>query len=277
MKAILTTLALLLAGSAAAIQAGDAVFFKDGKPEVVLGAYFNLAGTDTVMSLEADTLSVYLVMWNAGLRGEGEVAALEYRVELPEGLKLIKDELPDYSHLCIGTVEKGFSQTMDKQPGDGLLVNTLRLYRTGTVSKDARVRILPHPETDLLQWVAMPGGPESVRKYMMLGRDAILKPELAQRSDLVENFLREAKSAADLVHPNIVQAIARDCLAEAMLRVSEVPFLKIVMHVHDEIVCEANTSESLNTLLQIMNTPIEWAPELQLKAAGYSTKYYKKD
>lgn len=76
---------------------------------------------------------------------------------------------------------------------------------------------------------------------------------------------------------NIVQAIARDCLAEAMLRVSEVPFLKIVMHVHDEIVCEANTSEALSTLLRIMNQPIEWAPELLLKAAGYSTNYYKKD
>ncbi len=156
----------------------DAIWFDDGLPEVVLGAYFNIEGTDTVMTLEADTLSVYLIMWNGGLREEGDVAALEYMIEIPEGLKLMKDELPRYSHLCIGTVEKGFSQTMEKRPGDGLLVNTLRFYRSGEVADDARIRVLPHPDSQLLQWVAMPGGPQSVVKYMMSGQDAILNPKL---------------------------------------------------------------------------------------------------
>lgn len=178
MKTMLTILSLLTVAASAPAQHADAFFFEDGEPEVVLGAYFNRAGTDTVMTLEADTLSVYLVMWNAGLRGEGDVAALEYRIQLPPGLKLIKDDLPDYSHLCLGTVEKGFSQTLERRPGHGLLINTLRLYRTGQVPKDARIEVLPHPDTELMQWVAMPGGPKSVRKYLMLGQDAILNPEL---------------------------------------------------------------------------------------------------
>ncbi len=180
MKITTTLLALLVFGGAASADNKhlDAIWFDDGLPEVVLGAYFNIEGTDTVMTLEADTLSVYLIMWNGGLREEGDAAALEYMIEIPEGLRLIKDELPPYSHLCIGTVEKGFSQTLEKHPADGLLVNTLRFWRDGEVGNDARIRVVPHPDTDLLQWVAMPGGPQTVVKYMMSGQDAILNPKL---------------------------------------------------------------------------------------------------
>jgi len=178
MRTILATLVLAVALGAAAVDHPEAPFFNDGRPEVVLGAYFNEAGTDSLMEFEGDSLLVYLVMWNAGLRGEGDVAALEYKIELPDGIHLAKDTLPEYSHLCIGTVLKGFSQTLEKRPGHGLLVETLHLVRIGPVAKDARIRVLPHPETQLLQWVAMPGGPGTVRKYQMLGRDAILNPEL---------------------------------------------------------------------------------------------------
>jgi len=181
MKTTFSMLALLMVATAATAQPNtDATWFADGKPEVVLGAYFDAAGSDTILTLQADTLSVYLVMWNGGLRGEGDVAALEYKIELPEGLRLIKDELPDYSHLCLGTVEKGFSQTLDKRPGDGLLVETLRIYRDGPVANDARIRVLPNPETHMLQWVAMPKGPKSVQKYLMRGQDAILNPKLTK-------------------------------------------------------------------------------------------------
>lgn len=36
---------------------------------------------------------------------------------------------------------------------------------------------------------------------------------------------------------NIVQAVARDCLAAAMLRLTEAGY-KIIMHIHDEVVME---------------------------------------
>ena len=76
---------------------------------------------------------------------------------------------------------------------------------------------------------------------------------------------------------NVVQAIARDCLKEAMLRVDN---LKIVMHIHDEMVVEtekADSFETLQTMLQAMNVPIPWAPGLLLKGDGYVTDYYRKD
>ncbi len=76
---------------------------------------------------------------------------------------------------------------------------------------------------------------------------------------------------------NIVQAIARDCLAVAMLRLEKAGF-PIVMHVHDEVIIEATEdSGTLKNICEIMGTPIDWAPGLPLKADGYVTKYYKKD
>lgn len=76
---------------------------------------------------------------------------------------------------------------------------------------------------------------------------------------------------------NIVQAISRDCLAEAMLRLDKAGY-KIVMHVHDEVVIDApNDFGSLTAACEIMGQPINWAPGLPLRADGYETDYYKKD
>ncbi|MDF2651739.1 MAG: polL [Paenibacillus sp.] len=76
---------------------------------------------------------------------------------------------------------------------------------------------------------------------------------------------------------NIVQATARDCLAEAMIRVDEAGY-QMVMHVHDEIVADVpNGTGSLDELEKIMGQPIAWAKGLPLNADGFETNYYKKD
>ena len=76
---------------------------------------------------------------------------------------------------------------------------------------------------------------------------------------------------------NIVQAIARDCLAAAMTRL-EAEGYQIVMHIHDEVVieCPADACD-LDNVCRIMGRPIDWAPGLILTADGYITDYYKKD
>lgn len=77
---------------------------------------------------------------------------------------------------------------------------------------------------------------------------------------------------------NIVQAVARDCLAETIRRVSAAGY-NIVMHVHDEIIVDVPREDkgALETITDIMAQPIPWAPGLPLRGDGYETDYYKKD
>ena len=74
---------------------------------------------------------------------------------------------------------------------------------------------------------------------------------------------------------NITQAIARDCLAESLIRVAKAGY-PIVMHVHDEIVIDVQ-GDHLQNVLQLMGQPIAWAPGLLLKADGFTTSFYKKE
>lgn len=77
---------------------------------------------------------------------------------------------------------------------------------------------------------------------------------------------------------NIVQATARDCLAVAMTRVSELGY-KIVMHVHDEMIVDVpnEDTEAPAIINNIMGQPIGWAEGLPLKGDTYETPFYKKD
>ena len=76
---------------------------------------------------------------------------------------------------------------------------------------------------------------------------------------------------------NLVQGIARDCLAVSMLRLAKAGY-KIVMHVHDEVILEEPYGTgSLENACAIMGQAIDWAPDLLLRADGYETEYYKKD
>ena len=75
---------------------------------------------------------------------------------------------------------------------------------------------------------------------------------------------------------NVVQAIARDCLAETLRRI-EARGLQVVFHVHDEVVIDAPMDVSVDDICDLMAEPIPWAPGLVLKGAGFESMYYKKD
>lgn len=76
---------------------------------------------------------------------------------------------------------------------------------------------------------------------------------------------------------NIVQATARDCLRDAIIRVHEAGY-KIAFHVHDEVVLDTPIGEgSLEDVNGILGQPIDWAPGLTLNAEGFETFYYEKD
>ena len=91
-----------------------------------------------------------------------------------------------------------------------------------------------------------------------------------------KNKFGEIETYGGKLTENIVQAIARDCLAVTMLK-AEAAGIPIVLHVHDEVIAETDDAGVLDRLYRIMAEPIEWAPGLPLKGAGFIAGYYKKD
>ena len=75
---------------------------------------------------------------------------------------------------------------------------------------------------------------------------------------------------------NITQAIARDCLAEAMLAIDKAGFTQLFT-VHDEIIVESDQPDALKAVEEIMGRPIPWAPGLPLRGDGFETPYYMKE
>lgn len=78
---------------------------------------------------------------------------------------------------------------------------------------------------------------------------------------------------------NITQAVARDCLAEAIERLTAAGY-RVVFHVHDEVVIEApeeTAGEALEKVISIMSQRPSWAPDLPLSAEGWISPFFKKD
>lgn len=79
---------------------------------------------------------------------------------------------------------------------------------------------------------------------------------------------------------NVVQAIARDCLAQAIEHL-EAAGLPVVFHIHDEVVIDTAAFDTNNAVLdkvvKIMSAPIPWAEGLPLGADGWVGAFFKKD
>lgn len=76
---------------------------------------------------------------------------------------------------------------------------------------------------------------------------------------------------------NVVQAIARDCLALTIERLENAGY-PIVFHVHDEVVIECDKDKAnLDKIIEIMTLPISWAKDLPLNADGWTGEFFRKD
>lgn len=87
-------------------------------------------------------------------------------------------------------------------------------------------------------------------------------------------FTIRTEAGPMIVH-NCVQGISRDLLLNAMKQVG--PEARICMHIHDELVIEADSSVKLDDICKKMAQVPEWADGLLLRADGYETKFYLKD
>lgn len=73
---------------------------------------------------------------------------------------------------------------------------------------------------------------------------------------------------------NIVQAVSRDILANAMKNLRN---MEIVAHVHDELIIQASPGTSVEEVCRVMGMTPSWIEGLQLRADGYETEFYRKD
>lgn len=91
-----------------------------------------------------------------------------------------------------------------------------------------------------------------------------------------KQFGRQKSYGGKLVE-NITQATARDCLRDAMTALEAAGY-RIVFHVHDEVIADMpEGTGSLAEMQEIMGRPLDWAPGLPLRAAGFEAGFYMKD
>jgi len=104
-----------------------------------------------------------------------------------------------------------------------------------------------------------------------------MKPQLSYMGTdaLTKAWTRIETYGGKLVE-NIIQAICRDLLAEAIVRLETAGYF-VVMHVHDEIVCEVkDTFGSLGEMEKLMSFKSQWATGMPVAVEGWRGKRYRK-
>lgn len=179
---------------------------------------------------------------------------------------MIRDLWNIVDSAAVTVITNGGAQTIRSKTTDAVITLACELdVITGTrymtiLLPSGRKLYYPSPEIGVNRW-----GNPSV-SYM--GQNQTTK-----RWERVETY------GGKLVE-NIVQAIARDCLAIAIENL-EAQGLHVVFHIHDEVVIDtpawADEDTMLETVTKIMTKPIPWAQMLPLNADGWVDKYFKKD
>lgn len=179
---------------------------------------------------------------------------------------MIRDLWNIVDSAAVTVITNGGAQTIRSEITDAVITLACELdVITGTrymtiLLPSGRKLYYPSPEIGVNRW-----GNPSV-SYM--GQNQTTK-----RWERVETY------GGKLVE-NIVQAIARDCLAIAIENL-EAQGLHVVFHIHDEVVIDtpawADEDTMLETVTKIMIKPIPWAQALPLNADGWVDKFFKKD
>lgn len=134
---------------------------------------------------------------------------------------------------------------------------------------DARI------EDTLMPWKKETVGADGTKIFEDVYKPTLIYAGVNQDTKQWESYVT---SHGGKLTENAVQAIARDVLAEGMLRADEADF-EIVGHVHDEIITKTYDDDfdpDHKQLENLMSQPMSWAPGLPLGADGYSGSYYHK-
>lgn len=137
--------------------------------------------------------------------------------------------------------------------------------------------VSPSEGVDFLT-IALPSGRKLFYPSPYISVNQFDRETLHYRTQIGANWGTNSTYGGKLTE-NITQAVARDCLAATITRLSNAGY-RITMHIHDEVVIEIpeeGADETLEKVNAIMSEPLPWAPGLHLTAAGFTSKYYMKD
>jgi DNA polymerase len=136
-------------------------------------------------------------------------------------------------------------------------------------------------------WCRLPSGrclcypyPKVIEKKMPWtdyeGRD-VFKPALQYHGvDAVTKVWGEQDSYGGRTCENVTQAVARDILAAALLRLEQHGY-NVCMHIHDECVCEVPKGwGSVDEMCQVMSERPSWAPDMPIAVEGWRGSRYRK-
>ncbi len=136
-------------------------------------------------------------------------------------------------------------------------------------------RIKAYYERGIL-FIILPSGRKLAYIKPRLGIDEESGKECITYEGIEQRNWTRLKTYGGKLTENIVQATARDLLAEAMLNLDKAGY-RIVMHCHDEVVIEAELGlGSVEEVCQIISEPPLWADGLPLSAEGFECEYYRK-
>ncbi|HEL2461414.1 TPA: DNA polymerase [Streptococcus suis] len=147
----------------------------------------------------------------------------------------------------------------------------VKALRTRSVIKLGRLRFKYSKGFLLIQ---LPSGRQLAYARAKL-EDGDYGPKLTYEGQGDKAYFTKQETYGGKLVENIVQATARDILAEAILRLEKNGY-PVVFHVHDECIVEARDT-TIETINELMAQAPDWADGLPLNSEGYVTKYYKKD
>ncbi|HFU4450202.1 TPA: DNA polymerase [Streptococcus suis] len=147
----------------------------------------------------------------------------------------------------------------------------IKALRTRAVIKLGRLRFRYSKGFLLIQ---LPSGRQLAYARAKL-EDGDYGPKLTYEGQGDKAYFTKQETYGGKLVENIVQATARDILAEAIIRLEKNGY-PVVFHVHDECIVEARDT-TIETINELMAQAPDWADGLPLNSEGYVTKYYKKD
>ena len=217
---------------------------------------------------------------NGHLRGKGKVAVLACGYQGGIGAMRAMDRggsIPDEELQAVVDAWRSANPRIVKLWYDYERAAKIAIQERRTVKRTHGVEFSFH---DGNLFIKLPGG----RKLCYWNARVKMNPENGRESIVYMGVNQETKRWGEAetyggkLVENVTQAVARDCLAEAMMRVAAEGY-EIVMHVHDEMIVDVpnERKDAAEEITRLMSIAPDWAPGLPLKGETYETEFYKKD